>query len=269
MKQELQTIEFYGNDITVVMKESELYVAMKPICESIGIQWEAQFKRIKRNPVLIEGMSIMDIPSNGGIQKIAMLEMSMLHGWLFGINTSRVKLNVKDKLITYQKECFAVLHEYWQNKIGKGVNKKNEGHNKTARFDDLQIFMEITRQWLPIGTVDRWHSTETMHTAMVLQHLYQIEGDGLQIQADVHDVAKTLSLSSNLVCDAIDKIERNGLLLKKLKSGSTLWIVLLRALIKQEKEASVERLFINNGLKQASASNRIMFFNVNTMNSKN
>ncbi|MFD2837561.1 phage antirepressor N-terminal domain-containing protein [Azotobacter vinelandii] len=106
---------FHGQTLAVITGPAgERLVAMKPICEAIGLQWEAQLKRIKRHPVLSQGMSIMTTPSAGGDQETTCLPLDYLNGWLFGMDASRVKPEIRERLVQYQRECFAALAAYWQ-----------------------------------------------------------------------------------------------------------------------------------------------------------
>ena len=115
-------INFHGHALVTAERNGQPHVAMRPIVEAIGLQWEAQYKRIKRHPVLSEGVSIMDMPSQGGTQKTTMLTLSLLNGWLFGVDSSRVKSEIRDTLIMYQRECFDALAAYWQK--GKAINPR-------------------------------------------------------------------------------------------------------------------------------------------------
>lgn len=120
---QLGTVDFHGRALTVITgPEGEHLVAMKPICEAIGLQWEAQLKRIKRHPVLSQGMSIMDTPSAGGDQETTCLPLDYLNGWLFGVDASRVRPEIRERLVQYQRECFAALAAYWQQ--GEAVNPR-------------------------------------------------------------------------------------------------------------------------------------------------
>ena len=42
------------------------------------------------------------------------LPLDFVSGFLFGINPDRTKLEIKDKLIRYQRECYTVLAEAFQ-----------------------------------------------------------------------------------------------------------------------------------------------------------
>lgn len=110
---QLVTVDFHGQSILATTIEGKPYVAMKPIVENIGLQWEAQQKRIQRNPVLKAAMSMMDIPSAGGVQQTTCLPLSMLNGWLFGVDVNRVREEIRPKLIRYQTECFEVLAQHF------------------------------------------------------------------------------------------------------------------------------------------------------------
>ena len=128
-------VEFYGQSlITARSDEGVEYVAMKPLVENLGLDWEGQRKRIIRDEVLKGGMVIMEAPTgkhgNGGIQQMVFLPVELLNGWLFGIETSRLQdPAVKEKIIVYKKECFKVLHNYWSNK----------SNSVEARLEKLEV----------------------------------------------------------------------------------------------------------------------------------
>ena len=46
-------------------------------------------------------------------REVTALPIEQFHGWLFTIDASRVKPEVKDKLLAYKRECFDVLHSYF------------------------------------------------------------------------------------------------------------------------------------------------------------
>ncbi len=97
---QLVTVAFNGQAILAVLVDGKPFVAMKPIIENIGLQWEAQYKRILRHPVLKGSMSMMDIQVDGDVQRrqYLCLPLSMLNGWLFGVDVNRVKEEIKPKL---------------------------------------------------------------------------------------------------------------------------------------------------------------------------
>lgn len=44
------------------------------------------------------------------------LELDYLNGWLFGIDANRVKPELRQRVIDYQRECYKVLADYFSQK---------------------------------------------------------------------------------------------------------------------------------------------------------
>lgn len=118
----IQTVNFHNQSLITLQKDGIAYVAMKPICENIGLDWKSQFARIKRDEVLAQGMVIITTPTKGGLQEMLCLPIHYLNGWLFGVDTNRIKAEIKETLITYKKECYQALFDYWNN--GVAVNHR-------------------------------------------------------------------------------------------------------------------------------------------------
>jgi hypothetical protein len=117
---EQKTVVFYDDEVTAVLVEQDgrqtVYVPIRPICEFLGVDWRSQYSRIRRDPVLSKyftGVVITTTPDpdrgGGGPQSANCLPLDYLNGFLFGINASRVKEEVRDQLIRYQEECYRVL----------------------------------------------------------------------------------------------------------------------------------------------------------------
>lgn len=111
---QLQTIQFNNQSLITFEQNSTHYVAMRPICENIGLEWGSQYNRIKRDEVLNSVMVIITTTgSDGKNYQMLCLPIQYLNGWLFGIDTNRVKPEIRETLIKYKKECYQALHDYW------------------------------------------------------------------------------------------------------------------------------------------------------------
>lgn len=123
MTNQIQTVNFHNQTLITLEKDGNHYVAMKPICENIGLDWASQFTRIKRDEVL--NSVIVMITTTGAdrkIYKMLCLPIQYLNGWLFGVDTNRVKAEIKETLITYKKECYQALFDYWHD--GVAINPR-------------------------------------------------------------------------------------------------------------------------------------------------
>lgn len=118
---EQKLIIFYDDELTAVIVEADrgrtVYVPIRPICERLGLDWSAQYRRLNRDPVLSEllmsvAVTATDIQTEDRRPRTSTmicLPLDYLNGYLFGINADRVRTELRDKVIVYQKECYKAL----------------------------------------------------------------------------------------------------------------------------------------------------------------
>ena len=109
------TVNFRGDQLYGFEEDDGTFMALKPIVESMGLDWSSQVKRVKRDPILSEGMVMMTIPfGRGGDQEAICLKLELVNGWLFTIDAARItNEQVREKVILYQRECYSVLHKHF------------------------------------------------------------------------------------------------------------------------------------------------------------
>jgi len=111
------TVNFRNDTLFAVERDDGVYVAVKPICESLGLGWGSQAQRIKEDPILSKGVTTVVIPSPGGAQETTCLKLEYVNGWLFKIDVRRVKDDeTRQKVLTYQEECYPVLFNHFHGK---------------------------------------------------------------------------------------------------------------------------------------------------------
>lgn len=115
MTAELRSIDFHGEVVFLVAhpENGKPYIPAKPLCEQLGMAWSPQRTKLKTDTDLW-GCDDIVIPSPGGPQTMTCLPLDNLNGWLFSIQAARVKPEFRERLRTYQKECFQVLDAYWR-----------------------------------------------------------------------------------------------------------------------------------------------------------
>lgn len=115
---EIVTVNFRGDELYGFKQDDGVFVALKPIVEAMGMAWNAQFERVNRDPVLSKGVRLIRIPfGRGGAQDATCLSLDRMNGWLFGIDSSRIKdEEVRKRVILYQEECCDVLYAHFAGK---------------------------------------------------------------------------------------------------------------------------------------------------------
>ncbi len=130
------SVQFHGQPIITAMVAGVAYVAMKPIVENLSMSWTTQHRKLMEDmkktnhPHMsmvgnvhskFDCRDISMVAADGRIRKLLCIPLKKLNGWLFSINPSKVRADIRDKLIAYQEECFTVLHDYWTK--GAAVRK--------------------------------------------------------------------------------------------------------------------------------------------------
>jgi hypothetical protein len=121
---EQKTVLFYDDEITAVrLADGRVMIPVRPICEALGVDYSAQRQRLTRDEVLADVvMSVVVTTTDIDPQskrphtsEMICLPLDYLNGWIFGINASRVKPEIKERLLRYQRECYRVLAEAFQD----------------------------------------------------------------------------------------------------------------------------------------------------------
>lgn len=116
-------VVFYGDTLVAVLVQPEpgikpeIYVPVKPLADALGLDWAGQYQRINRDEVLAEQAYLVRIDDHnpqGGRPDQLCLPLEFIPGWLFGLQASRVKPELRDKIILFRRECYRVLAEAFQ-----------------------------------------------------------------------------------------------------------------------------------------------------------
>lgn len=103
------SIALHGATLSAVLINGIPHVTLRSLCEALGLNIDGQRHRVQRHPVLSQGAAITALPSGRGDQQTLCIPLSLLNGWLFGIHASRVRPELRERLMQYQRECFDVL----------------------------------------------------------------------------------------------------------------------------------------------------------------
>jgi P22_AR N-terminal domain len=110
----IQTIPFHGLSLSAVLVNGAPFVAIRPICEALGINEAGQRQRIRRDPELKATACVMhSVAEDGKARQMLCLPLDRLNGWLFGVDVARVREELRERLGWYRRECFEVLARHF------------------------------------------------------------------------------------------------------------------------------------------------------------
>ncbi len=135
-------LEFNGQSIYFLSVDGTSWIAIKPICEALGVSYAAQFKRVKSDPILgpalsNQTMQVAGIASNQ-LRKMTCISEKYVYGWIFSIQSDA------PGLIEYKKQCYELLFNHFHGMIGgrkdllieKAIIQKEESELMLALLQD-------------------------------------------------------------------------------------------------------------------------------------
>lgn len=120
----ISTINFHGQDLLAIKdNDGNMFVAMKPIVEGMGLSWPRQFRKLQENKTkYLSCHMAIQVPGDDQTRETLFIPINKLNAWLFSVNPEKVRKDIRPGIIRYQEECAFVLYEYWHK--GVAVNPR-------------------------------------------------------------------------------------------------------------------------------------------------
>ncbi len=116
--------------LAAVTEDGKCYFSPRHFCDALGIDWAAQYTKIKAKRALNSVVAMIPTTAADGKKyETFMLPIEMLSGWLFTIN--RVRPEIQDKLDMFQVEAFHVLDLWFRQGL-----RNNQDLIKLPNFMD-------------------------------------------------------------------------------------------------------------------------------------
>ena len=100
----LKFLEFNGKSIHFLASDGQYWIALKPICEVLEVDYSNEITKIRKSEFLTEHLIEHTIVSvDGELQKMVCLPEWIIYGWLFKIESDA------PGLLDFKSECFAIF----------------------------------------------------------------------------------------------------------------------------------------------------------------
>jgi len=108
------TVARINNVDILVIENGEKRVAIKPICEALGIDVDSQRKKLNEDPILSSVTVLSTATGTDGKQyQMVTIPFMFVFGWLFRIDSRNVKEEAKEAVLKYQIECYRALYNHF------------------------------------------------------------------------------------------------------------------------------------------------------------
>ncbi|MBK7179547.1 MAG: phage antirepressor N-terminal domain-containing protein [Candidatus Promineifilaceae bacterium] len=212
---EQRQVEFYEDEITAVrLPDGRVFVPVRPLVESLGLSWSSQLQRIRRDSVLkseLLSVFVTNTESERGGRDVQCLPLDYISGFLFGINAERVRDDLRERVIRYQRECYRVLAEaFTEGRLTTDADLfdllDNEASEAVQAYKMLQALVKLARNQIVIEArlekhgqtlEDHGRRLETIEADLHQANRTVTEAQATQISQSVRAIAIVLGKKSN------------------------------------------------------------------------
>jgi antirepressor protein len=124
-----RTVEMLGDTLQATrVEDGTIYLPVRALCESLGLDRAAQVRRIKRDEAMQDDLHEIAVDTeSGGIQKMQFLRLETVPYWLSGVSVTRVKPELRDKLLAYKRWVVRKVYEAFVLEFGGGGQSSSTG----------------------------------------------------------------------------------------------------------------------------------------------
>ena len=103
------------NNVDIVVIEGETKrVAVRTICQALGIDEWAQIQKLNRDPILGSVACMAQATgADGKHYEMVTIPFKYVFGWLFRIDSRSINEEARDAVLKYQMECYEVLYRHF------------------------------------------------------------------------------------------------------------------------------------------------------------
>lgn len=147
-----------GHDILIFTKGEEQYVAIKAICEAIGVNYDNQIEKINNDEILNQLTPIRGVVgADGRNRQMRVIPLRFVFGWIFTISTKKVKPEIREQMATYKMECYNALFDTFT----KRTAVLKERTEIQIKIDDLEESLRKDPRQIQINELKRSRTATT------------------------------------------------------------------------------------------------------------
>lgn len=104
-------LEFNGRKVYFLAADGQWWIALKPICDALGINWNRQFQNLKADPILGAAFANQQMQEAGQGRRMVCLPEFFVYGGLFKLKSG------SKGFAAYQWKCYELLYRYFHGSI--------------------------------------------------------------------------------------------------------------------------------------------------------
>jgi hypothetical protein len=174
-KQVSKFLEFNGKTLVFLAVEGEYWVALKPICEAIGVNYNRAYQELNTDPIFSQLFALQQmVGSDEKVRKMVSLPEKWIYGWVLSLKSA------SPELLQYKKLCYEILSDYFHGSI---IGRKNLLQQKAK----LQVEIDSIFNRMPVED-SLLLSTATKKLNRINVQLRSLDGEMIQEERNLFNI---------------------------------------------------------------------------------
>ncbi len=116
-----RTLEFNDIEIINTYVDGQYWIAIKPICEALNVNYKHQANQIKNDEILGQlSRQYKTVAQDGRKREMTCLPEKFIYGWLFSVRSD------SPALLQYKRDCYEVLFNHFNGTLAKRLQVLGE-----------------------------------------------------------------------------------------------------------------------------------------------
>lgn len=135
-------LEFNGKSIYFLGVDGTTWVALKPICEALNVNWNRQFQNLKDDEILTQLFAEQQmVAADGRLRQMIALPEMYIYGWLFSINSE------SEELKKYKLTCYKILYNHFHGAMTARLSELRVKSEAELRIEQLESALLDTPEY--------------------------------------------------------------------------------------------------------------------------
>jgi len=144
MSNVIKKLEINNRELSMTYVKNQWWLAVKPICEALGVDHTAQFQNIKSDEILGSAYANQHMQVGGQLREMLCLPEKYIYGWVFSIRSK------SPGLIRYRRICYDILYEYFHGVLSQRATVLKEKTLKELEMDELKKEIENSEAYIKL-----------------------------------------------------------------------------------------------------------------------
>lgn len=143
-----------ADEVLAARADADIYLPIRPICAALGLSYSPQLRRIRHDEVLTESTRSLRLQTRGGPQVMLCMDLEAVPLWLAGIEASRVRQDLRERLLLYKRWVRKVVYDAFARETGI-ESAMGGSHAMTSVSPDVTALTHIAQMAEAIATMAR------------------------------------------------------------------------------------------------------------------